>query len=305
MFDYAVPQKTFTIDNTKVGGIPAQNPTVLVGSIFYQGDKLVLDNEGGFDKVGVDSVLAQHAEIKDKTGMPSMLDVVGPSPDIMRSYLEFLVDRTDVPFLIDGAGSTEAGLAGLQYAKDQGFLDRCVYNSLLPEASEDEKLQLKQIGVKSALLLTYGDSMKLVSSSQYRVDVARELIATAESLGIVNLLIDTVVLDIPTLGLATKAIHLVKNTLGYPAGCGAHNSVDKWKGLKAKFDKKQLKLPALAVSNVIPVAMGADFVLYGPIQHAKLIFPLIGFTNTAYIQVLREQGIRISKDQVHPRWMIG
>lgn len=305
MFNLSVKQKTFTIGGVKVGGIPACNPTVLIGSIFYHGDKLVLDNQGNFDKNQAEEVLTKLSESQEKTAMPAMLDVVGSSPELMERYLEFIVDNIEIPLLIDGAGDHEAGLAGLRYAKEHGFLDRCVYNSLLPEAGDQEKTALKEIGVKSALLLTYGDAMQMVTSSNFRVETAKELISTAQSLGIENMLIDTVVLDIPTLGLATKAIYKIKNQLGYPAGCGAHNSVDKWKGMKEKFDKKKLKLPALAVSNIIPVALGADFVLYGPVQHAGIIFPLVGFTNTSYVQLLREQGIRIKKDQPHPRWRIG
>ncbi|MCK5346920.1 MAG: tetrahydromethanopterin S-methyltransferase subunit H, partial [Candidatus Heimdallarchaeota archaeon] len=125
MFSYEVEQKTFTIGGVKVGGIPAVNPTVLVGSIFYHGDKLVLDKSGSFDKPKAQTVIKQMDEMKDRTAMPSMLDVVGPSPELMREYLAFIVDLTDVPLLIDGAGDFKAGLAGLRYAKEQGFLDRC------------------------------------------------------------------------------------------------------------------------------------------------------------------------------------
>ncbi|MHA1712615.1 MAG: tetrahydromethanopterin S-methyltransferase subunit H family protein [Candidatus Ranarchaeia archaeon] len=305
MFDFQTEQKVFEIGEIKVGGIPAQNPTVLIGSIFYHGDKLVLDGQGHFDRQRAEAVLQNLAEMQDKTAMPAMLDVVGSSANVMEQYLEFIVDHTDVPILVDGAGNYKAALAGLRYAKDQGFLGRCVYNSLLPEASDDEKNELRSIGVESAILLTYGDAMQMVTSSGFRVETAKKLVTLAESIGIKNMLIDTVVLDIPTLGLAAKAIYRIKDEMGYPAGCGAHNSVDKWKGLKEKFDKKRLKLPALAVSNVVPVAVGADFLLYGPIQHADIIFPLIGFVNTSYVQILREQGIRIKKDQKHPRWKIG
>ena len=43
MFEFKSKQQTFNIGGIKVGGVPGQNPTVLIGTIFYHGHKAVID----------------------------------------------------------------------------------------------------------------------------------------------------------------------------------------------------------------------------------------------------------------------
>ena len=57
-----------------------------------------------------------------------------------------------------------------------------------------------------------------------------------------------------------------------------------------------------SIINGLTVAVGADFLLYGPIQDAEYVFPAICIVNAAYGQVLMEEGKRI--DASHPRFKI-
>jgi len=50
------------------------------------------------------------------------------------------------------------------------------------------------------------------------------------------------------------------------------------------------------------VAVGGDFVLYGPIGNAKYIFPAVAMVDTAYSQLIIEQGKPL--DKKHPRYRI-
>ena len=51
MFKFVNEQKIFEIGGVKIGGDPGKLPTVMIGSIFYHGDKLVKDEkEGIFEK---------------------------------------------------------------------------------------------------------------------------------------------------------------------------------------------------------------------------------------------------------------
>lgn len=61
------------------------------------------------------------------------------------------------------------------------------------------------------------------------------MVAKAEAAGVENILVDTMVIDILTLGLAVNAIDRIKDMYGYPCGCGAHNAVSTWKRLREKY----------------------------------------------------------------------
>ncbi len=299
MFRFSREQRVFEISGVKVGGQPGENPTVMIGSIFYRGDRNVQDEENGiFNREAAEELIAELEEISDRTGLPAMLDVVCSSSKNARRYLEFAADATEMPILIDYV-SEEAGISGMEAARELGIVDRLILNSVNPETKQPIYEKAREVGLKSAIALTY--STRAIISYKERIKLLDTLIPKLEAAEIKNILVDTVVLDVATLGLACKAIYEVKKRSGYPAGCGAHNAVASWKSLKKRKDKV-LTMVCSAIANGLPVAIGADFVLYGPINDAKYMFPAISIINAAYAQVLMEEGKRPAS--THPRFKI-
>ena len=139
-------------------------------------------------------------------------------------------------------------------------------------------------------------------SATKRVEVADALIKKTLDAGISNILIDTGVLDLPSLGIACKTQHMLKNKYGYPVGNGAHNAISTWNGLVPKFGKLAKK-PALVGSSLMPVALGADFVLIGPAKHAPIVYPSVAMVDVALSGILIEERIRPEKP--HPKYLIG
>lgn len=301
VYSYSVEQKTLEIGSVKIGGNPGLIPTVMVGSIFYSKDRLVKNAESGeIDKVGTETMLSQLADISERTGLPSVLDVVASSPQAMGYYLRYLADATNMPLLIDGSGSAEVNIAGLETAKDAGLLDRVALNSLTPDDDEAIYSKMEEVGLGNAIILTF--SNVAMTSATKRAELAVELYGKANGAGIDNIMFDTGVVDLPTLGLACRALMMIKDKFGLPVGCGAHNAVAMWNGLVPKFGK-DAKTPAFVGSNLMPVALGADFVLYGPIKHAPVVFPSVAMIDVALSGSLIEE--RIRPERPHPRYLVG
>jgi tetrahydromethanopterin S-methyltransferase subunit H len=301
VYSYKVEQRTLEIGTAKIGGNPGLVPTVMVGSIFYSKDKLVRDPQSGdIDKTGTEDMLTQLADISERTGLPSVLDVVASSPIAMEKYLRYLADMTDMPLLIDGSGSLEVNIAGIEVAKDAGLLDRVALNSLTPDDDEEIYSKIEEVGLRNAVILTF--SNEAMTSASKRVELAEQLYDRAKAVGVDNVMFDTGVVDLPTLGLACRALMMAKDKFGLPVGCGAHNAVAMWKGLVPKFGK-DAKTPAFVGSNLMPIALGADFVLYGPIKHAQVVFPSVAMIDVALSGSLIEE--RIRPDRPHPRYLIG
>lgn len=299
MFDFEREQKSYDIYGVTVGGLPGENPTVMIGSLFYSGQKIVKNGKDGvFDQEQAETIINEVEEQTDKTGLPSMIDLVAETTKAAERYLDFTVEKTEMPILLD-CPSEKVHMESLQYANDQGIMERIVVNSLTPHTKGEVYQKIREVNCESAVLLLY--STQAILSSDKR-SVVEKLVPKAEEAGIKNILVDTVVLDIPTLGLATKAIYQIKNQYGYPTGCGAHNAIDTWKGLKKKFVKKAATV-SLGVANGLPVALGADFVLYGPMENAKYIYPSIALIDVAYSQLLMEKGKKVGKG--HPIYKIG
>jgi len=298
MWSFGTEQKVVDIGHVKVGGLPGQQPTVLVGSIFYAKHGVVIDeSKGEFDREKAEELLKVQEEFSDKTGNPHMVDVVGSSPEAMSRYLDFVASHTDAPMLLDGV-SAEIRISGLDHVIQSGIKDRIIYNSLMPEYKGEELEKIREAGVRSAIILAYNIREFTTAG---RMKVVRSLVPVARSAGIENPLIDTCVIDVLTLGPACRAIHDVKDELGLPAGCGAHNAIGTWKGLKTKMGK-QATHPSMASACTMAIAAGANFLLYGPIDTAQFIFPSVAMVDAAYAQLFREGGKR--PPQGHPIFKI-
>ena len=299
MWSFKAEQKTFEIGGVNIGGVPGQRPVVLVGTLFYHRHKVVKDeNAGTFDKDAAEELVKSQDEMSEKTGTPAMIDVVGASVTAMKSHLEFVADHSKAPIMVDSPSAEIRGV-GLSHAKELGILDRVVYNSINPTSKPNELSALQSSGVASAVILAY--NMKDFSTAG-RTSAVKELLNRRKEIGIEKPLIDTCVLDLPTLGQALRAMYELKDELGFPVGCGAHNAVALWKGLKTKMGEQAIK-PALASASAVSAAVGADFILYGPIDDAKVVFPAVAMVDAAYSQLPLEKKIQIPR--THPRYRIG
>jgi len=73
LFKFKKEQKIFEIGHVSIGGQPGELPTVLVGSIFHEGHKIVKDrNLGIFDRKKAEHLINMQDEISERTGIPCM-----------------------------------------------------------------------------------------------------------------------------------------------------------------------------------------------------------------------------------------
>jgi len=284
LFKFETEQKVFDIGGVKVGGQPGQYPTALIGSIFFHGDKTVLDEKiGTFDKEAVEVSIKQAEEFSEKTGNPSIIDIVGAWPEALAKYIDFVADTTDSTFLVDGTTS-EVRIAGVKRVKEAGLTDRVIYNTIMPGYKQEELDTLKKSEVKSAILLTFNPKMPTLSG---RLEVLEGLLKAADQAGIEKPLVDTAILDMPDPGPAGKTIFLVKKRYGLPAGCGAHNAIDRWHQRK-KLDKMRYCMSS-AVAFTSIIAMGGNFLLYGPLGRAPQVFPTVALADAYVAYSMRQE----------------
>lgn len=304
MLQFEKEQSIVSVGEVEIGGQPGELPTVLIGSIFYEGHGIVEDStRGTFDRRSAGELIEAQDELSDKTGNPCMVDVVGLTPQSMEKYLDFVLDATDSPVLIDSS-SMETKMAGVRYAKEVGALERSVYNSISHHVKDEEVSALRDVGVKSAIILALNPvnplprgRVEVLMGSQRR----RGLIKVAEEAGLENLLIDAAVLDVPSIGLAAESIQIIKNQLGLPSGGAPLNAVLEWEEVVKLGDKA--KNVCSASSAVILCQSGADFILYGPIGKANIVFPAVALADAIALYRAKWHGVR-SRTKDHPLYKI-
>jgi len=284
MFHFKIPQKVININGIKIGGNPGENPPVLIGTIFYHGHRIVVnERKGEFNKEEAEKLIKIVEELSDKTKLPTAIDVVCAEPKAAIKYLDFIASVTKMPILVN-TPSIESMKEAFNFIKSSGLSSRVIYNSLTARSKNEEYIILQEAGVKHAIALLYTDRILDVNA---RLNALESIVKKTGYYGIENILVDTFVIDIPSLSVAMRTIFTVKSHYGYPCGCGAHNAVSvQRKAFKDKFGKNGLHAAELA-ANLATIVIGADFLLYGPIEASLVIFPAVYTIYTSYRYLLR------------------
>jgi tetrahydromethanopterin S-methyltransferase subunit H len=300
-------QSIYQIGSIKIGGQPGELPTVLIGNLFYKGMPEVTNHkEGSFDKRKVMKWIKVAEELSEKSGTPHLLDLMAMYPKAIRSYITFLTENSRDSFVVDGA-NPETRMAALVLVEELGIQKKVIYNGVDVKTSQEELEAIQDAGINAAVIMTHNESdyspkgrlMMLKGSADHM-----GLLAIAEKVGIRKILVDTVVYDIPSISYAIKAIALVKQELGYPAGCSPANATYEWKSMIGNSILREGFAASNASAHTIAQCSGADFLIYGPIKQAKNMIPAVAI-NDAIIAYFaqRQLGIKpLAKD--HPLYKI-
>ncbi len=281
LFRFKVKQRVYQIGDVKVGGQPGELPTVLVGNIFYKGMPEVVDHEKGeFKTKAVLKWITVAEELSGKTGVPHFLDVMASYPEAMKKYILFVAERSSCVFLIDGS-TAKTTLAGLETVRDHGLQDRAILNSISPHISAEELNAIRKSKVNAAVLMAQND---VDHSAAGRVaalkgaDGQKGLVDLAKEAGVDKILVDTIVFDIPSIAFAVDAIRLVKEELGYPAGCSPANATFDWRLAQDKILRQGFGAYNASAHTIAQMG-GADFLIYGPLKQARNVIPACAMTD--------------------------
>lgn len=299
MLKFEQKQVTYDIGGVKIGGQPGEHPTVLIGSIFYSGHKIVQDPKRGiFDEKKAEELIKNQEEMSKITGNPCMLDVVGETPEAMMRYVDFVSETASTPFLLDGVDAN-VRINALKHIVELGIQNRVVYSTISTMTKSEEIQAIRESKIKNAVVFafsTYDPTPEGKVALLEKVDGKKGLLEIAKEAGIEQALIDTAVLDISSLVLSCRAIQLVKEKYGFPAGCAPANGVSLWK--KAKISKEFYK-SCEATASVFTRASGADFILYGSVGAANTVFPATA-TYDAFLGYARKWEAGVLPLQEHP-----
>lgn len=289
MLRFDKEQTVINIGNCKMGGQPGENPIVMIGTVFYANHAALLDEKTGkIDKSLVEAEVNEFISLVEDMRMQAIIDIVGAYPEALINQCEFIADLVDVPFLVDGLNDNSR-IPAMEGLRDIGLLDRAIINSI-DENTKDESIhKLKEIGVKNAVLLTFGN--KYIFPNQKLALLKETLIPNAQKAGIENYIVDTAVLDLPSIGINVETTRLIKSELGVPTGFAPSNAIYGWEYVK-KFGNIS-RCGAIASLMTYCADAGSDFILFGPVKHAKCVVPsiaLISGINSYYRKrILRKQ----------------
>ncbi len=278
-------QKKIKIGTVELGGQPGELPAVMVSTMFYEGHKIV-KSDGGFDREKAEELLNLQQEKSDETKLPYITNVYGNDASSLIKRVEFVAENDENPIMIDSP-SYSARVEAMKYAKDCGLIDRCVYNSLNITLNKDEKDKLAELSARNVLVLAHAINEQSVEDKISCLEkdgaMGKGLLDHAKEIGASNVLIDTATTPLQQgASLSLTSLVTLKAKYGLPVGCGIHNAVSSWEWIKKRESYKVVD----AASALLPVILGADFVLYGPIENARYVFDV-----AAFAEILVEENV--------------
>jgi tetrahydromethanopterin S-methyltransferase subunit H len=292
LYRFEREQSILNISGVKLGGQPGEFPTVLAGTIFYHGHKIVQNEDLGlFDRLEAEKLIFRQAELSEETGNPAVLHIYAKTTKAFERYLNFVKEVWNGPFIIDSADSVvRSSMAHL--VSELGYADQAIYNSISIATDAFEEKMIRDSEVDSAILLAYNPAEPGVNGSIKMLQTGgsireKGLIPLANELGIVNLLIDPGVVPLGSgAGSALRFSVVAKAKFGLPVGSGIHNAVSSWPWLKSRSlqDKRCCDSAATALQQL----SGGDFVLYGPIENSDFIFPVAAMADIMMTEAVRD-----------------
>jgi tetrahydromethanopterin S-methyltransferase subunit H len=301
---FKTKQTVACINGVNVGGQPGENPTCIIPSIFYDGHKIVINPaKGEFDKKQAETQLNKVQELSEKTGNPYFIDVMATTAEALTKYVDFVSEQTSVPFLVDSV-STEAKLQTLNHIQKIGLTDKVIYNSINFLSTPQELQKLNELGVKSAIVLAYDPKEASGKKEAILTGTSKQpgLLSAAQKAAITNILVDTAVTKIPSIGTASKAIFTIKEKFGLPAGCAPANAIGLWKKLNEGEFGPNARKACIGASILFTQTMAADFVIAGRIDETEWVFPVCAMADAIIASEAQNLGIKISAN--HPLYKI-
>ncbi|MGB7571399.1 MAG: tetrahydromethanopterin S-methyltransferase subunit H [Methanothrix sp.] len=302
MFRFKREQIVVNVAGVKMGGQPGELASVLCGTIFYHGHRIVEDEEKGiFDRAAAEKLVFRQAELSQETGCPSVLHIYARSTQALARYLDFAEGIWSGPFIIDSADPATR-IAAAALATEQGYADRTIYNSISLATDEAEVQAIRDSEVDSAIILAYNPAQPGVDGSLAVLETGggvreKGLLDSAREMGIVNLLIDPAVLPLGSgAGAALRFSVAAKARLGLPVGSGIHNAVSSWPWLSRK--EVAAKRGCDAAAAAMQLLAAADFLLYGPIENADIIFPAAALADILVAEAVAD--LEIVPADTHP-----
>jgi len=275
--------------------------------MFYGKHKIVSDEDKGiFDKNAADTLWHTQQEMGDMTGLPYINQIVGETPEAIKKFIDWFVEIDDkTAFLIDSSAGDVRAVAA-EYCTEIGVADRAIHNSINASVEEAEIEAVTNSAVDAAIVLAFNATDPTVKGKMDILEIgvagqAKGMREIAKEGGITRPSVDVAAMPPGSgAGATIRSIMAVKGHLGLPTGGGFHNMASAWDWLK-KFKKehKEAYMPTDIGTNLVSQVVGADCLLYGPIENVTSVFPAVALVDIMLGETAKDLGMEIM-DPNHP-----
>jgi tetrahydromethanopterin S-methyltransferase subunit H len=305
MFNFSHEQTVVEIGGVRMGGQPGETPTVLLGTLFYAGQFATYDDEA---RRTIESQVRTLVDLWDETGNPGLVDLFVARREHLERNVDALLEVADwhSPFSLDVPESSVRTEA-LAYLDEAGLSDRVILNSVNLGITDPERQALADHPPAGAIVLGYNPKN---TNTDGRLRILRDgdgmveggLLDLARSACGDNLLLDTAATPFGNgAGENLRSVPVFKNAFGLPTGLAIHNTVESWRYIRnrRKTDPAAYERCDMA-ANALPPLLGADWLIFGPLDNAPKVYPVIAMVDT-FVSEAAEDYFSVAPGDDHPR----
>jgi tetrahydromethanopterin S-methyltransferase subunit H len=296
LFVFKKEQQTYDFGGVLIGGHPGENPTVLIGGLFFKGQSIVQDSrEGTFDKKLTLEWINTATSMVEKTGHPLMIQAYGRTPVAIEKHLSWLSEHFNGPLLFESTNAA-ARQRAIEYCDEIGLKERVIYNSINLSMNEDEKNILKNSSLNMAVVLGWSPR---ATSLPDRMKTIKDMLEVAEELGVEKVLIDPATLPVGAgYGLDYRTTIAIKSELGLPTCLGPHNAPSAWRFIKQPdLNDESILTSTVVASTVAAQLFATDAIMYGSMIRTKEVFAAVALISNAIATAIAEANNVIGIDR--------
>ena len=296
MFVFKKDQQAFDFGGVTIGGHPGENPTVLIGGLFFKGQPIMENTrEGKFDKTTAKQWIDTGVTMVEKTGHPLVIQAFGRTPAAMENHLSWLADNFDGPFMFESTNA-KARIRAIEYCDESGLSSRAIYNSINLSMKDDEKDILKNSSLNQAVILGWSPRATTLTD---RMETVKDVLTLSESLDIEKVLVDPATMPVGAgYGLEYRTTLAIKSELGLPTCLGPHNAPSAWRFIRQPgLDDESTHVAALVASTVAAQLFATDSVMYGSMIHSKEVFTSVSLIANAMASAVAEANKALDIDR--------
>lgn len=295
MFSFTKTQKVVKLNQIFIGGQPGTYPTVVFAGLFFKGPP---------NYTTAQQQLKNLFALSNQNAIPAIPDFFIKKETYLEEIIHFIENTVpqNQPFSVDIIDPS-IKIKALETLQDYKLLNRTIYNSIHIGTTAEEQEILKQCTPTAAIIVAFNPKD---TSPDGKIEVLENganitsegLLEMVHQIGIKNILIDTAALAPgENSGASIAAIPVIKEEYGLPVGCAIHNVVEKSLWLNNIAGARKI---VDAASNINIPLFGGDYAIFGPIENASYVIPIIAWQDIL-ISEYTEQYFGISPAQYHPR----
>lgn len=280
VFVFKKEQQVFDFGGIRFGGNPGENPTVLVGGLFFKGQEIVNDTKSGtFDKTLAKNWIDAAVSMSKRTGHPIVLQVYGRTPEAMDNHIPWVIENFDGPIMFESINS-RARIRSVEICEEQSLSQRAIYNSVNISLTNEEKEILATSSLDMTVVLGWSPR---TTSLPERMNVIQDLVTTSSKLGFTKMLIDPATMPVGAgYGLDYRTVVAVKSELGLPTCLAPDNAPSAWKFLKQpEFNDESLYMSSAVAAATAAQLSATDCIMFGSLARSREVFTAVSLIANA------------------------